>query len=86
MDNRKSVEALHIDREGSGIRQEWTAREFPLTIMLNNEQLVTVLCSPSDLKALAVGFLASEGIIRTQSEITGMTLDDERGIIRIRTA
>jgi FdhD protein len=86
MENRKSVEALHIDREGSAIRTEWAAREFPLTIMLNGEQLVTVLCSPSDLEALAVGFLFSEGIIKAKEEITGLTLDDERGIVRIRTA
>ncbi|MEW6334521.1 MAG: formate dehydrogenase accessory sulfurtransferase FdhD [Thermodesulfobacteriota bacterium] len=86
MENRKSVEALHIDREGSRIRSEWTAREFPLTIMLNGEQLVTVLCTPGDLDALAVGFLFSEGIIKGKEEVTGLTLDDERGIIRIRTA
>ena len=86
MENRKSVEALHIDREGSEIRTEWAAREFPLTIMLNGEQLVTVLCSPTDLEALAVGFLFSEGIIKAKEEITGLTLDDERGIVRIRTA
>jgi FdhD protein len=86
MENRKSVEALHIDREGSGIRMEWAAREFPLTIMLNGEQLVTVLCSPTDLEALAIGFLFSEGIIKAKEEITGLTLDDERGIVRIRTA
>jgi FdhD protein len=86
MENRKGVEALHIDREGSAIRTEWTAREFPLTIMINGEQLVTVLCSPGDLEALAVGFLFSEGIIRTKEEITGLLLDSERGIVRIRTA
>jgi FdhD protein len=86
METRKSVEALHIDREGSGIRTEWTAREFPLTIMLNGEQLVTVLCSPGDLEALAIGFLFSEGIIKGKEEVTGLTLDDERGVIRIRTA
>jgi FdhD protein len=86
MENRKSVEALHIDREGSRIRTEWTAREFPLTIMLNGEQLVTVLCSPGNLEALAIGFLSSEGIIKGKEEVTGLTLDDERGVIRIRTA
>jgi formate dehydrogenase accessory protein FdhD len=86
MENRKSVEALHIDREGSGMRTQWTAREFPLTIMLNGEQLVTVLCSPGDLDALSVGFLFSEGIIKGKEEITGLALDDELGIIRIRTA
>ena len=60
-------------------RPEWRAREFPLTIMLNGEQLVTVLCSPNDLEALAVGFLFSEGIIRAKEEITGLTLDAEGG-------
>ncbi len=86
MENRKSVEALRIDREGSGVRTEWVAREFPLTILLNGEQLVTVLCSPGDLEALAVGFLYAEGMIRAKEEVTGLTLDDERGIVRIRTA
>ena len=86
MENRKSVEALHIDREGSAIRTEWTAREFPLTIMLNGEQLVTVLCSPGAWEPLAVGFLFSEGMIRGKEEITALTMDDERGIVRIRTA
>lgn len=86
MDNQVGVEALHIDRDGSQIRTEWTAREFPLTIMLNGEQLVTVLCSPGELEALAVGFLFSEGFIRTREEVTGLTLDAEGGIVRIRTA
>jgi FdhD protein len=86
MENTKSVRVLHVGREGVGIRTGWTAREFPLTIMLNGEQLVTVLCSPGDLEALAVGFLYSEGMIRTKEEITALTLDAERGIVRIRTA
>ena len=85
MDTRKEVETLHIDRDGSAVRTEWTAREFPLTIMLNGEQLVTVLCSPGELEALAVGFLFSEGFIRAKEEVTGLTLDAERGIVRIRT-
>ncbi len=86
MENRIGVEALHIDREGCAPRTEWVAREFPLTIFLNGEQLVTVLCSPGELEALAVGFLYSEGMIRTKQEITAITLDAERGIVRIRTA
>lgn len=86
MESTKNVEVLHIDHETVGSRTELTAREFPLTIMLNGEQLVTVLCSPGDLEALSVGFLFSEGMIRTKEEITGLTLDGELGIVRIRTA
>ena len=77
MEPTKNVEVLHIDRETVGSRTESTAREFPLTIMLNGEQLVTILCSPGDLEALAVGFLYSEGMIRAKEEITGMSLDGE---------
>lgn len=86
MEPTKDVEVLHIDRETAGSRSVSTAREFPLTIMLNGEQLVTVLCSPGDLEALALGFLYSEGMIRGKEEITGMSLDGELGIVRIRTA
>jgi FdhD protein len=86
MESQKEVEALHIDREGCASRTETVAREFPLTIMLNGEQLVTVLCSPGELRALAIGFLYSEGMIRSKEEIRGLTVDEERGIVRIRTA
>ena len=36
------------------------ATEFPLTIMVNNEEFATVICSPNHLKELTIGFLASE--------------------------
>jgi FdhD protein len=85
MENRKNVKALHLDGTGSWVRTEKTACEFPLNIMLNGDELVTVICSPADPEALAVGFLASEGIIRTRKEIQELTFDGESGIIRIRT-
>lgn len=34
--------------------------EFPLTIMVNGEEFATVICSPTNLKELVLGFLASE--------------------------
>jgi FdhD protein len=86
MEDRREVEVLRIDRHGGSSHVEWVAREFPLTILLNGEQLVTVLCSPGDLEALAIGFLFAEGLVRAKEEIAGLTLDAERGIVRIRTA
>lgn len=61
------------------------AREFPLTIILNNKELVTLLCSPADLQYLAVGFLASEGFINNKDEIKSITVDDKRGVVRVET-
>jgi FdhD protein len=61
------------------------AREFPLTIILNNQELVTLLCSPIDLKYLAVGFLSSEGLLKNRDEIKKIVVDDQRGVIRVET-
>lgn len=55
------------------------AEEFPLTIRLDGEEFATLVCSPSHLTDLVVGFLASEGVIRVMDEIKGLTLDEERG-------
>ena len=66
-------------------KQDLVIKESPLTIFLNNQELVTLLCTPEDLKNLAVGFLHSEGILQTKEEIEKITLDEEKGVIWIET-
>lgn len=55
------------------------ATEFPLTIRLDDEEFATLVCSPSDLSELVIGFLASEGVIRTMDDIKRLSLDKDRG-------
>ena len=43
-------------------------REVPLTIYLNDHEIVTLLCLGDHLKSLAVGFLKSEGLISRVDE------------------
>jgi len=61
------------------------AREQPLTIILNNKELVTLLCTPVDVDYLAIGFLFSEGLIKNKADIKKVSGDDKRGIVRIET-
>ena len=72
------------EKGGSSIEVE-VAKEFPLTIVLNNQELVTLLCSPTDLNYLAVGFLSSEGFLRNKDEIKKIIVDEERGVVRVET-
>ena len=53
-------------------------REYPLTIFVNEEEFVTLLCSPNNLKYLSLGFLLSEGIIKEKSEIEYVEIDEGR--------
>jgi FdhD protein len=82
---RKEVTLIRMDRNTRETLQGEVAREYPLTVMLNDEQLATLLCSPDDMENLAVGFLFSEGIIHTKEEIRGIVLDEPRGIVRVST-
>ncbi|MBI4284979.1 MAG: formate dehydrogenase accessory sulfurtransferase FdhD [Chloroflexi bacterium] len=65
--------------------EEAVAREYPLTIILNSEELVTLLCSPNNLDYLAAGFLASEGFVKGRSEIKRIMVDEVRGVVRVET-
>jgi len=63
-----------FDRNRMLEMEDWIAVEHPLTIMLNGDEFATMVCSPSHLDELVVGFLASEGVIRTREEIRSLTL------------
>ncbi len=54
-------------------------REYPLTIFVNGEEFVTLLCSPKNLEYLSLGFLLSEGIIKEKNEIKSVKIDENKG-------
>lgn len=55
------------------------AVESALTIMLDGEEFATMVCTPSELEELVVGFLASEGVIRAYKDIKSLHIDEEIG-------
>jgi len=76
---------LRLTREGTISIEEVFARELPVTIILNNQELVTMLCSPTNLGYLAVGFLSSEGLLKSKEDIKKLMIDDQRGVVRVET-
>src|SRR5512136_3464265 len=65
--------------------EDAVVKEAPLTIVLDNQELVTMLCSPMDLKHLAVGFLFSEGFLKSKEEIKKVVVDDRKSIAWVET-
>jgi len=76
---------LRITEQGRSELEDTVVAEFPLTVVLNNQELVTLLCSPTKLDCLAIGFLASEGLIKSKDEIKKITIDDRKGIVEVTT-
>ena len=76
---------VRVTEQGMSQDEDIITTEFALTIILNNQDLVTLLCSPADLKYLAIGFLASEGLVKSKDEIKKIVVDDQTGVIRVDT-
>ena len=84
----EKVERVHIyrvNRDSKQAGEDIVVKELPLTIMLNGRELVTLLCSPANLKYLAFGFLLSEGLLRGRNDIKSIIDDEQRGIVRVET-
>jgi FdhD protein len=79
------VPVLRFIEDNKRRTDDVVVREFPLTIILNNQELVTLLCTPIHLDYLAVGFLSSEGLLKSKDEINKITVDEKRGVVRIET-
>ncbi len=83
--NTVAYPILRITAEGTESVDGSVVREYPLTIILNNREMVTLLCYPKDLKDLVVGFLASEGFIEGREDLRDVLVDEVRGVVRVTT-
>lgn len=83
-----SMSQVPVLRINDGLRSnsdDLIAVESPLTIILDSQELVTVLCSPLNLKYLAVGFLFSEGLLKDKNDIKKVVIDDRKGVAWVET-
>jgi len=81
----RDVQISRIDLSAQSIeqRKDWVAEENPIHIFLNQTHYVTILCSPSQLKELAIGHLLSEGVVKSMDEIREIRFEKE-GRCKIR--
>lgn len=59
--------------------------EHPVTIKINDREFATIVCSPEYIEDMAVGFLASEGVIPKYKDIKSIRVQEELGIVHIET-
>ncbi len=58
-------------------------REMALAIYVNRQELVTILCTPSKLKCLVLGFLYAEGIITGMDDVASMRVCEEESLAEV---
>lgn len=56
-------------------------REAPLTIFVDGQELVTLLCTGQYPEDLAIGFLRSEGLIDSMEDVVSLRTDGDEGAV-----
>jgi FdhD protein len=81
------TQELNITRLTSGkmcVEKDWIIKEIPFTILVNGQEIVTLLCSPDKLEYLAVGFLLSEGLVKNNTVIKSVSLGKDRHYANVK--
>ncbi|MDC7719436.1 formate dehydrogenase accessory sulfurtransferase FdhD [Priestia megaterium] len=57
--------------------------EFPVTVKINEEEFVTMVCSPQYIEDMVIGYLASEGVIRAYKDIKNIWVQEKEGYVHV---
>ena len=60
-------------------------KENSLTIFLNNQEIVTLMCIIDHPKYLAIGYLLNQNMIKNNEKVKSIDFDEELKVIVIRT-
>ncbi|MFH1756277.1 MAG: formate dehydrogenase accessory sulfurtransferase FdhD, partial [Candidatus Latescibacterota bacterium] len=59
------------------------ATEVPFTIVANDNEIATLMCTPQNLEELAYGFLYTSGIINHKNDVASYDCDDSKWVARL---
>jgi len=85
MEGTEEFPVLCVAKEGKRDIADILARESPLSVILNEPELAALLSTATDLDYLAVGFIASEGLLGSNDEIKRITVDAKNGMVWVET-
>lgn len=57
--------------------------EFPVTVKINEEEFITMVCSPQYIEEMVIGYLASEGVIREYKDIKNIWVQEKEGYVHV---
>ena len=82
----RDVEVLRISKDRCRHTRVAVVREMPLTVFLNDREIITLLCTGAHPKSLAVGFLKSEGLLQKLSSLRHVEVDENGQTVRVYTS
>ncbi len=83
-DPRLTESVVGVDQDGREVATSVVV-ERPLTLFLNDQEIVTMMTIADYPDYLAVGYLLNQNMLRPDDEITGIEHDEELEVVVVRT-
>lgn len=80
------MQVVRVKRNSIERTDQPIATEIPFTISANGTEIVTLLCSPSELRELTTGYLYTSGLIAKASDVLEYSCDTKRWLADISLA
>ncbi len=77
---------LRVENGKARYTEDRIVTEHPITIKINGEEFVTLVCTPEYMEDMAIGYLASAGLIRRYEDIEEMWIQEEEGFIHVKAS
>ena len=81
----REVKVLRITKNRCRHARASVVREIPLTIFLNDREIITLLCTGAHVESLAIGFLKSEGMLQHLNNLQKVETDKDGQTVRVYT-
>lgn len=82
----QKASAVHVrifDGQRFVERSQLVVNERPVTLYLNQREMVTLLCAGKHLDELAVGFFHGEGFLQSRTDLQEVAVDDSQGKVQV---
>ncbi|MED1467695.1 formate dehydrogenase accessory sulfurtransferase FdhD [Bacillus salipaludis] len=81
----KKREILKCTNGYTQITEDSIVTEFPVTVKINGQELVTMVCTPEYIEDMVIGYLASEGIIKSYEDVKEIWVRENDGYVYVET-
>lgn len=84
---QKSVtrEIIRVANHTSSITEDTIVTEYAVTVKINQQEFVTMVCTPEYVEDMVIGYLASERVIRGFDDIESIWYQENEGFVHITT-
>ena len=85
MNDRKIVTVEKVSGSRREFKEDVVVSETAITLYVNEVEMVTMICTPTHLRELCLGFLFAEGMIASADEVAGLEYNENDGLVWVET-